>query len=112
MAEPIVSAPGGDRHPGQNLIIALRRGLDILDMFSAERRVVGITDIAHELDIHKSSASRLAATLASWPPRPATMRSVASREDLTAVVTPFLKDLVESTGETAPASRAPRAAVT
>lgn len=114
MAEPIASAPGGDRHPGQNLIIALRRGLDILDMFSAQRRVVGITDIARELDIHKSSASRLAATLASsgylvaasagnyaLGPRLAALGSlVASRQDLTAVVTPYLKDLVESTGET------------
>jgi DNA-binding IclR family transcriptional regulator len=114
MAEPIASAPGGDRHPGQNLIIALRRGLDILDMFSAQRRVVGITDIAHELDIHKSSASRLAATLASsgylvaasagnyaLGPRLAALGSlVASRQDLTTVVTPFLKDLVENTGET------------
>ena len=114
MVEWTPSATGGDRQPGQNVIVALRRGLDILDMFGADRRVVGITDIALELDIHKSSASRLAATLASagylvaasagnytLGPRLAVLGSlVASRHDLTAVVAPFLKELVERTGET------------
>jgi DNA-binding IclR family transcriptional regulator len=111
MSEPIPSASGGDKH---GVITALRRGLDILDMFSAERRIVGITDIALELDIHKSSASRLAATLASsgylvaasagnyaLGPRLAALGSVAaSRQDLSAVVTPFLAELVDVTGET------------
>ena len=114
MSEPVSSASGGDRHAGQNVIIALRRGLAILDMFSADRRVVGIGDIALELDIHKSSASRLAATLASagylvaasagnyaLGPRLAALGSLAAaRQDLTAVVTPFLAELVERTGET------------
>jgi DNA-binding IclR family transcriptional regulator len=114
MAEPIPSVAGGDKHPGRHTIIALRRGLAILDMFSADRRVVGITEIALELGIHKSSASRLAATLASsgylvaasaghytLGPRLGALGSlVASRQDLTAVVTPFLRDLVEATGET------------
>ncbi|KAA9154684.1 IclR family transcriptional regulator [Amycolatopsis acidicola] len=95
-------------------ITALKRGLDILDMFSAEQRVVGISEIATRLAIHKSSASRLAATLASsgylvaasagnyaLGPRLAALGSLAAaRQDLTAVVTPFLKDLVEVTGET------------
>lgn len=99
---------------GHGVITALRRGLDILDMFSADRRIVGISDIAVELDIHKSSASRLAATLASsgylvaasagnyaLGPRLAALGSlVAARQDLTAVVTPFLAELVERTGET------------
>jgi DNA-binding IclR family transcriptional regulator len=114
MIKPAPRTTGGDRQPGQNVITALRRGLDILDMFSAERRVVGITDIALALDIHKSSASRLAATLASsgylvaasagrytLGPRLAALGSLAaSRQDLTAVVTPFLTELVEGTGET------------
>jgi DNA-binding IclR family transcriptional regulator len=114
MTDSTPPATAGDRQPGQNTIIALRRGLDILDMFSADRRVVGITDIALELDIHKSSASRLAATLASsgylvaasagnyaLGPRLAALGSlVASRQDLTAVVTPYLKELVDRTGET------------
>ncbi|MET8988834.1 IclR family transcriptional regulator [Nonomuraea wenchangensis] len=107
-------AAGGDRQSGQNVIVALRRGLDILDMFSADRRVVGITDIALELGIHKSSASRLAATLASagylvaasagnytLGPRLAVLGSLlAARQDLASVVTPFLRELVERTGET------------
>jgi DNA-binding IclR family transcriptional regulator len=114
MVEPHPSDAGRDRQPGQNVIIALRRGLAILDMFSTERRVVGIGDIAVELGIHKSSASRLAATLASsgylvaasagnyaLGPRLAVLGSLtASRHDLTTVVTPILKDLVECTGET------------
>lgn len=114
MTEPIPPASRGDKQSGHGLITALRRGLDILDMFSMDRRIVGITDIALELDIHKSSASRLAATLASsgylvatsagnyaLGPRLAALGSLAaSRQDLTAVVTPFLTELVESTGET------------
>lgn len=107
-------AAGGDRQSGQSVIVALRRGLGILDMFSVERRVVGITDIALELGIHKSSASRLAATLASagylvaasagnytLGPRLAVLGSLlAARQDLASVVAPFLRELVERTGET------------
>lgn len=114
MTEPIPPASGEDKQSGHGVITALRRGLDILDMFTADRRIVGITDIALELDIHKSSASRLAATLASsgylvaasagnytLGPRLAALGSlVAARQDLTAVITPLLAELVESTGET------------
>ncbi|NKQ57906.1 IclR family transcriptional regulator [Amycolatopsis sp. K13G38] len=110
MVQPLPQAT----HSGQNVITALRRGLDILDMFRADRRVIGIGEIAVELGIHKSSASRLAATLASsgylvaasagnytLGPRLAALGSLAaSRQDLTAVVTPFLAELVEQTGET------------
>ena len=112
--EPPRADAENERQPGNNVIIALRRGLDILDMFSAERRVVGITDMARELNIHKSSASRLAATLASsgylvatsagnysLGPRIAALGALgASRQDLTAVITPSLERLVERTGET------------
>lgn len=114
MTEAHPADTGRDRQPGQNVIIALRRGLEILDMFSADRRVVGIGDIALELGIHKSSASRLAATLATsgylvassagnyaLGPRLSVLGSLAaSRQDLTAVVTPILAELVECTGET------------
>jgi DNA-binding IclR family transcriptional regulator len=113
MTAPISAGHGGDKH-GSSVITALRRGLDILDMFSADRPVVGIIEIAAELGIHKSSASRLAATLAGSGYLSATSAGnyvlgarigalgslVASRQDLTAVVTPFLADLVEVTGET------------
>lgn len=42
----------------------LLSGLRILDMFTRDQQVLGIGEIAHALDLHKSSASRLAATLA------------------------------------------------
>src|SRR5215469_16762381 len=98
MTEPTLPASGEDKQSGHGVITALRRGLDILDMFSADRRIVGITDIALELDIHKSSASRLAATLAAsgylvatsagnyaLGPRLAVLGSLAAaRQDLTA----------------------------
>lgn len=114
MTEAHPTDSGRDRPPGQNVIIALRRGLAILDMFNADRRVVGIGDIALELDIHKSSASRLAATLATsgylvassagnyaLGPRLAALGPLAAaRQDLTTVVTPVLRELVERTGET------------
>ena len=114
MSEPIPSVSARDKQAGSGMITALRRGLAILDMFGADRRIVGITDIALELDIHKSSASRLAATLASsgylvatsagnyaLGPRLAVLGSLAAaRQDLSATVTPFLAELVASTGET------------
>lgn len=46
------------------LIGALLHGLEILDMYGPDRRTVGVTDMARELGVHKSTASRLAATLA------------------------------------------------
>lgn len=106
--------PAGGAAPDRQVITALRRGLEILDMFTAERRVIGITDIARDLDIHKSTASRLATTLAAsgylvatsagnytLGPRLGALGSlVVSRQDLSAIVTPFLSELVEKTGET------------
>jgi DNA-binding IclR family transcriptional regulator len=44
---------------------SLSRGLEILDIFSDARTSVSIGEMAEQLGIHKSSASRLAATLAS-----------------------------------------------
>ncbi|MHA6630268.1 IclR family transcriptional regulator [Pseudonocardia sichuanensis] len=113
MSEPTRAMPSADRSGG-NVITALRRGLDILDMFRADRPVVGIGEMAEELGIHKSSTSRLAATLAAsgylvatsagsyvLGPRIGALGSlVAARQDLAAVITPFLADLVEATGET------------
>jgi DNA-binding IclR family transcriptional regulator len=37
----------------------------VLDMFRHDRTVIGVADIAKKLDVHRSTASRLAATLAS-----------------------------------------------
>lgn len=44
---------------------ALLHGLAILDMFSPERLVVQIAEVARHLGVHRSTASRLAATLAA-----------------------------------------------
>jgi DNA-binding IclR family transcriptional regulator len=44
---------------------ALLHGLEILDLFSAEERELGVGEMARRLGMHKSSASRLAATLSA-----------------------------------------------
>lgn len=50
--------------PRPRPIGGLLRGLRILDMFDEEHTGIGIPETAAELTSHKSSASRLAATLA------------------------------------------------
>lgn len=42
---------------------SLQNGLDVFDMFSRDHMVVTVTEIARHLSVHKSSASRIAATL-------------------------------------------------
>ncbi|MGH3215346.1 MAG: IclR family transcriptional regulator [Trebonia sp.] len=44
---------------------ALLHGLAVLDMFSWDRPVVGIGEVSRQLGVHRSTASRLAATLAT-----------------------------------------------
>src|SRR5918995_700610 len=44
---------------------ALMHGLAVLDLFSADEPVLGVGEMARRLDLHKSSASRLAATLSA-----------------------------------------------
>ena len=44
---------------------ALMHGLEILDLFSEDDRVLGVGEMARRLGMHKSSASRLAATLSA-----------------------------------------------
>jgi DNA-binding IclR family transcriptional regulator len=46
-------------------VAALQHGLEILDLFSPDERVIGVGEIARRLGMHKSSASRLAATLSA-----------------------------------------------
>jgi DNA-binding IclR family transcriptional regulator len=46
-------------------VAALRHGLEILDLFSPDERVIGVGEMARRLGMHKSSASRLAATLSA-----------------------------------------------
>jgi DNA-binding IclR family transcriptional regulator len=47
------------------LVGSLLHGLAVLDMFSKERPVVTVAEIAQKLGLHRSSASRIAATLAA-----------------------------------------------
>lgn len=50
-------APRGDQ------VKALRHGLEILRMVSDEQPVIGVSEMARKIGVHRSSASRLAATL-------------------------------------------------
>lgn len=94
---------------------ALLHGLQILDMFDQNRTTIGIGEMAKELGLHKSSASRLALTLASagyltttlvqgtyeLGPRLAALGQLAGRKvDIERLVTPHLERLSWLTGET------------
>jgi len=95
---------------------ALMHGLAVLDLFSAEEPVLSVGDIGRRLGVHKSSASRLAATLSAAGylepagPGPGRYRLgakllrlaalVAAGDALTRVGVPILEGLVRRTGET------------
>jgi DNA-binding IclR family transcriptional regulator len=49
---------------GKGLIDSLLHGLEILDMFERDRPEIGIGEMAQQLGLHRSTTSRLAATLA------------------------------------------------
>jgi DNA-binding IclR family transcriptional regulator len=111
---------GGDGMPDRRgardgLVASLLHGLAILDMFERDRPVIGLADIARQLDVHRSNASRLAATLASAgylesagePGRYRLAGKVAALGELAAVGTelrraalPGLRGLVAELGET------------
>lgn len=94
---------------------ALRNGLAVLDMFDRDRAVIGIGEMAQHLGVHRSTASRLAATLASAgyldPVGPqgryrlgGRLAALGELADAGADVRhnglPLLSDLVERLGET------------
>lgn len=96
-------------------VSSLLHGLMILDMFSRERPEISIGEMALELGLHKSSASRLAATFAhvGYLQPTATKGSyrlggriaglgelMRHSLDLVGTVTPHLERLSEVTGET------------
>lgn len=104
---------GGETHRG--LVGALQKGMQILDLYSVREPELSIGRMAQELDIHKSSASRLAATLAhsgylqqSSAPgtyrlgqRLAALGTIAGTHGgVTEAVGPHLAELVHVTGET------------
>jgi DNA-binding IclR family transcriptional regulator len=97
------------------LVGALLHGLAVLDMFDRDRTVIAVADIARQLDVHRSTASRLAATLASagylevagepgryrLAPKLATLGEIAAGDsDLRRAAAEPLRDLVSRLGET------------
>ncbi|MBN9461419.1 MAG: IclR family transcriptional regulator [Burkholderiales bacterium] len=101
------------REPG--LIGSLHKGLEVFDMFSRDHTVVTVGEIAKHLGLHKSSASRIAATLVALnylrvAPKSsgfqlggklARLGSIAVIDtSLTNVAEPIMQMLAESTGET------------
>lgn len=97
-------------------IQSLARGLRILDLLGQAQAGVSITELAAELGVDKGSASRLVATLAQHGyaekdgitrryhlgPQVVTLsRSVLTRLPLREAAKPFLRQLMEHTGECA-----------
>lgn len=52
-------------HHGPSTLQTADRALQVLQLFGTPREALGVTEIARRLDIHRSSASRLVATLQS-----------------------------------------------
>jgi DNA-binding IclR family transcriptional regulator len=101
--------------PRDGIIGALLHGLAVLDMFTRDRPVVAIAEVARELGVHRSTASRQAATLATagylevageqgryrLAAKLAVLGEVAAAgSDLRGAALPALRDLVARLGET------------
>jgi DNA-binding IclR family transcriptional regulator len=97
------------------LIGSLQNGLEVFDMFSRDHTVVTVGEIARHLGLHKSSASRIAATLAALGylraapnssgfqlgGKLARLGSIAVVDtSLTNVAQPAMQALADDTGET------------
>jgi IclR family transcriptional regulator, KDG regulon repressor len=97
-------------------IQSLARGLDLMVMLADSDRPLGITEIARNLHLDKSTVFRLLSTLAGrgfivqepetrrYKPGlqiVALSRKVLDRTELRSIVKPFLKQLQQNTGETA-----------
>lgn len=99
-----------------NSVFALRRGLSILDQFSGHSGDLGVNEIARLVGMHKSTVSRLCATLenAGYLERDANTNrfrlgariyqlagSSSPTTDVRLVARPVMLELVESSRETA-----------
>ncbi len=104
-------------------IQSLARGLKILDLLGQASDGISITELAETLKVDKGSASRLASTLARYgyaekdevtrryhlgPQVVGLSRSVLTRLPLREAAKPYLRQLMERTGECAASGR-PRA---
>lgn len=99
-----------------NSVFALRRGLSILDTFSGHQGDLGVNEIARLVGMHKSTVSRLCATLenAGYLERDASTNrfrlgariyqlagSTSPTADVRLVARPVMLELVETSRETA-----------
>lgn len=97
------------------LIGSLQNGLEVFNMFSRDHTVVTVGEIARHLGVHKSSASRIAATLVALGYLRASPNSsgfqlggklarlgsmAVVNTSLTNVAQPIMQTLAEGTGET------------
>jgi DNA-binding IclR family transcriptional regulator len=97
-------------------LLSVRRALTTLELLAGAPRGRGVSDLARELGVHKSSASRLLATLRSgglvdidlatgrFELGAGFLRLAAravERLDISQLALPFLRDLAEHSGETA-----------
>jgi len=97
-------------------IQSLARGLKILDLLGQASDGISITELAETLKVDKGSASRLVSTLASYgyaekdevtrryhlgPQVVGLSRSVLARLPLRKAAKPYLRQLMERTGECA-----------
>jgi len=97
-------------------IQSLARGLKLMELLAASPDDVGVTELANEMGIDKSSVSRLVQTLATYgyaeqdpvsrryrlgPQIVRLSRSLLTRMPLRDEAKPFLRDLVNRTGECA-----------
>jgi DNA-binding IclR family transcriptional regulator len=99
----------------KGLVGSLLHGLEILDMFERDRPAIGIGEMAQQLGLHRSTTSRLAATLATAgylesagePGRYRLSGKLAALGELVVsdgqarrTALPYLRDLVRDLGET------------
>lgn len=110
----VVGDEAGERDSG-GLSQSLERGLAILSCFSEHRPLLGISDLAREVELNKSTAHRYVATLAALgylQQDPATRKyrlglrvihlgfAAVNSMEISKVATPFLQALSEETGHT------------
>ena len=115
MAETAATAGTARDSARDGLVGALLHGLAVLDMFDRDRPVVAVADMSRHLGVHRSTASRLAATLAAagyleQAGEPGRYRLAAklavlgelaaSDSELRRAALPYLRDLVQRLGET------------
>ncbi len=63
---PSLCAKGGKQHGKDSFVKSVGRALQIMDILSAERHGMGVTEIAKQIGIHKSSVYRLLSTLVEY----------------------------------------------